>query len=107
MPHDKVGNQIYKYRGVIKDVATRYRQSFALIDKTSTQMAKKIQKIYDNPNCPLTYPETFIIDRGTEYMGECKDLLFNYNVKIQYANSKRGVAIAERDHQDFEKHAYF
>ena len=24
MPHDKVGNRIYKYRGIIKDVATRY-----------------------------------------------------------------------------------
>ena len=24
MPHDKVGNQIYKYRGIIKDIATRY-----------------------------------------------------------------------------------
>ena len=70
-------------------------------------MAKKIQKNYDDPNCPLTYPETFIIDRGTEYMSECKDLLFSYDVKIQYANSKCRVAIAERDHQDFEKHAYF
>ena len=40
-------------------------------------------------------------------MGECKDLLLSYNVKIQYANSKCGVAIAERDHQEFEKHAYF
>src|SRR5271156_6434174 len=40
-------------------------------------------------------------------MGECKDLLLSYNVRIQYANSKRGVAIAERDHQEFEKHAYF
>ncbi|CAB4414107.1 unnamed protein product [Rhizophagus irregularis] len=49
MPHDKVGNRIYKYRGIIKDIATR----------------------------------------------------------IQYANSKRGVAIAERDHQEFEKHTYF
>ncbi|RGB38991.1 hypothetical protein C1646_755090 [Rhizophagus diaphanus] len=72
MPHDKVGNRIYKYRGVIKDVATR-----------------------------------FIIDRGTEYMSECKDLLLSYNIKIQYTNSKHGVAIAERDHQEFEKHAYF
>ena len=35
MPHDKVGNQIYKYRGVIKDVATRYRRSFTLTDKSS------------------------------------------------------------------------
>src|ERR1043165_5611929 len=46
MPHDKVGNHIYKYRGVIKDVATRYRRSFALTDKSSSaQMAKAIQKI--------------------------------------------------------------
>ena len=107
MPHDKVGNRIYKYRGVIKDVATRYRRSFALTDKSSAQMAKAIQKIYNDPNDPLNPPEEFIVNRGTEYMGECKDLLLSYNVRIQYANSKRGVAIAERDHQEFEKHAYF
>ena len=107
MPHDKVGNQIYKYRCVIKDIATRYRCSFALTDKTATQMARAIQKIYDDPNNPLSYPNTFNVDRGTEYMGECRDLLLSYGVRIQYANSKRGVAIAERDHQEFEKHAYF
>jgi len=107
MPYDKVGNRIYKYRGVIKDVATRYRRSFALTDKSSAQMAKAIQKIYNDPNDPLNPPEDFIVDRGTEYMGECKDLLLSYNVRIQYANSKRGLAIAERDHQEFEKYAYF
>src|SRR5436190_11811047 len=107
MPHDKVGIRIYKYRGVIKDVATRYRCSFALTDKTATQMARAIRKIYDDPNNPLSYSNTFNVDRGTEYMGECRDLLLSYGVRIQYANSKRGVAIAERDHQEFEKHAYF
>ena len=96
MPYDKVGIRIYKYRGVIKDVATRYRCSFALTDKTATQMARAIWKIYDDPNNPLSYPNTFIVDRSTEYMGECKDLLLSYNVRIQYANSKHGVAIAER-----------
>ncbi|CAB4418813.1 unnamed protein product [Rhizophagus irregularis] len=40
-------------------------------------------------------------------MGECRDLLLSYGVRIQYANSKRDVAIAERDHQEFEKYAYF
>ena len=54
MPYDKVGNRIYKYRGVIKDVATRYRRSFALTDKSSTQMAKNIQKIYSDPKEPLS-----------------------------------------------------
>ena len=50
MPHDKVGNRIYKYRGVIKDIATRYRCSFALTDKTASQMARAIKKIYNNSN---------------------------------------------------------
>jgi hypothetical protein len=31
-------------------------------------------------------------------MGECRDLLLSHDVKIQHANSKRSVAIAERDH---------
>ena len=70
-------------------------------------MAKEIQKIYNDLNDSFNPPEDFIVDRGTEYMGECKDLLLSYNIRIQYANSKRDVAIAERDHQEFEKHAYF
>src|SRR4051795_11861424 len=105
MPYDKVGNRIYKYRGVIKDVATRYRRSFALTDKLSAQMAKAIQKIYNDPNDPLNLPKDFIVDRGTEYMGECKDLLLSYNVRIRYANSKCDVAITECDYQEFEKYA--
>ncbi len=70
-------------------------------------MAKKIQKIYDDYSDLLNPPEDFIVDRSTEYMGECKDLLLNYNVRIQYANSKRNIVIAEYDYQEFEKHAYF
>src|SRR5271170_732413 len=50
MSYDKVGNWVYKYRGVIKDIATRYRRSFALTDKSSVQMANEIQKIYNDPN---------------------------------------------------------
>ncbi|GES79843.1 uncharacterized protein LOC110234463 [Rhizophagus clarus] len=75
MSYDKVGNQIYKYRGVIKDVAIRYCCSFALIDKTAIQMARVNQKIYDDFNNSLSYSNTFIVDRGTEYMGEYRDLL--------------------------------
>ena len=45
-------------------------------------------------------------NRETEYMDNCKNLLHNHNVKIQYANSKEGNAIAERDHKEFEKHSY-
>src|SRR2546429_6361765 len=105
--HCKISNRIYKHRHVIKDVATRFRRSFALTNKSSAQVAKAFQKIYDDPNCPLIWPNVLIIDRGTEFMGECKDLLLRHGVKIQYANSKRSVAIAEHDYQEFEKHAYF
>ncbi|UZO05951.1 uncharacterized protein OCT59_026289 [Rhizophagus irregularis] len=70
-------------------------------------MAKEIQKIYNDPNDFFNSPEDFIVDRGTEYMSECKDLLLNYNVGIQYVNSKCNVAIAKRDHQEFEKYASF
>src|SRR5436305_12278246 len=105
MPYDKVGNQIYKYRGVIKDVATRHRHSFALTDKSSAQMAKNIQKIYNDPKEPLSWPNCFISDKRTEYMGNCKNLLLNHSVNIQYANSKEGNAIAECDHKEFEKHS--
>ncbi|GES83474.1 hypothetical protein RCL_jg27732.t1 [Rhizophagus clarus] len=107
LSHCKIGNRIYKHRLVIKDVATRFRRSFALTNKSSAQVAKAFQKIYDDPNCPLIWPNVLIIDRGTEFMGECRELLLRHGVKIQYANSKRSVAIAERDHQEFEKHAYF
>jgi hypothetical protein len=57
VPHFKVGNRIYD-RGVIKDIATR-RRSFALTNKSSAQMAKNIQKIYDDPNEPLIWPNCF------------------------------------------------
>ena len=82
MPHDKVGNRIYKYRGVIKDVATRYRRSFALTDKSFTQMAKNIQKIYNDPKESFSWSNCFISDRETKYMDNCKNLLHNHSIKI-------------------------
>jgi hypothetical protein len=39
--HCKIGNQIYKYRLVIKDVTTRFRCNFALTNKSSAQRFRK------------------------------------------------------------------
>ncbi|CAG8569046.1 15119_t:CDS:1 [Funneliformis mosseae] len=105
MPHNKVVNRIYKYRGIIKDVATRYCHSFAMTDKSSAQMAKNIQKIYDNLKEPLSWPNCFNSDKKTEYMENYKSLLLKHDVKIQYGKSKKDNAIAERDHKEFEKHS--
>ena len=91
MPYDKVGNRIYKYRGIIKDITTRYRRSFVLTDKSSTQMAKNIQKIYSDPKEPLSWPNCFISDKGTEYMGDCKSLLLSHSVKINMLTRKKAM----------------
>ncbi|PKY53082.1 hypothetical protein RhiirA4_471105 [Rhizophagus irregularis] len=90
MPHDKYMRRIFKYRFAVKDVASRYRRSLALTDKFSTHTAKAL---YDNPDCPLTWPKLIIIDKGKEYIGKCKELLTNHDVKIQYAKSKRSMMI--------------
>ncbi|CAG8647815.1 2084_t:CDS:1, partial [Diversispora eburnea] len=68
--------------GIIKDIATRFQCSFALIDKIFTKMAKAIQKIYNDPNCPFNYPKTFISNRNTEYIDKYKNLLLSHNIKI-------------------------
>jgi hypothetical protein len=106
MPHDKIGNRIFKYRLVIKDVATRYRKSCALTNKSASTVAKAIKKIYEDPNNHLSWPNVFRTDKGTEYLAECKDLLLRHGVYFDPKKSKESNAIAERDHQEFEKHAF-
>jgi hypothetical protein len=34
-------------------------------------------------------------------MGDCKSLLLSHSVELQYAKTKEGNAIAERNHQEF------
>ena len=106
MPHDKIGNRVFKYRLVIKDVATRYRKSCALTNKSASTVAKAIKKNYEDPNNPLSWPNVFRTNKGTEYLAECKDLLLRHGVYFDPKKSKESNAIAERDHQEFEKHAY-
>ena len=54
---------------------------FGLTDKTSEQMSKAIKKIYNDPSNPLTWPEDFRVDKGTEYMRECREMLLRHGVK--------------------------
>ncbi|CAJ0630231.1 10740_t:CDS:2 [Entrophospora sp. SA101] len=91
---------------VIKDVATRYRKSFALTNKSASTVAKAIKKIYEDSSHSLSWPNVFRTDKGTEYLAECKDLLLSHDVYFDPKKSKRSNAIGERDHQEFEKHAY-
>ncbi|GET64571.1 hypothetical protein RIR_jg7319.t1 [Rhizophagus irregularis DAOM 181602=DAOM 197198] len=50
---------------VIKDVATRFHRNFALTNKSSAQVAKAFQRIYDDLNCTLILPNVLIVNRDT------------------------------------------
>src|SRR5436190_21781378 len=54
LSHDKIGNRIFKHRGVIKDVATRFRKSCALTNKSSASLAKMFKAIYEDSSNHLT-----------------------------------------------------
>ena len=96
MPHDTINNKIYKYCLCIVDVASRYKWAVSLTDKTSSSVAKAFKKVYSNSNCPLTWPKLLMINPGSEFKSDCKELMENHNVKIKIGTSKRSQAIVER-----------
>jgi len=64
-------------------------------------VAKAFQKIYDDLNYPLIWPNVLIINRGIEFLGEYRNLLLTYSIKIQYANFKCNITITKHDYQEF------
>uniref|UniRef100_U9TY45 Integrase catalytic domain-containing protein n=1 Tax=Rhizophagus irregularis (strain DAOM 181602 / DAOM 197198 / MUCL 43194) TaxID=747089 RepID=U9TY45_RHIID len=105
MPYDKVGRVTYLFCLNVVDVASRYKASvpigaYSVKDRegilTSKTIARAIEKIYDDPECPLVWPKTFLTDRGPEFRGDCEKLMREHDVKIQKAKSKRTMGIFER-----------
>ncbi|GBC22464.2 hypothetical protein RIR_jg14542.t1 [Rhizophagus irregularis DAOM 181602=DAOM 197198] len=105
MPYDKVGRVTYLFCLNVVDVASRFKASvpigaYSVKDRegilTSKTIARAIEKIYDDPECPLVWPETFLTDRGPEFRGDCEKLMREHGVKIQKAKSKRTMGIVER-----------
>lgn len=105
MPYDKVGRITYLFCLNIVDVASRYKVSipigaYSVQDRqgilTSATIARALEKTYDDPECPLVWPETFLTDRGPEFRGECEKLMKEHGVKVQKAKSKYTMGIVER-----------
>src|SRR3989337_876320 len=115
MPYDKVGRVTYLFCLNVVDVASRYKASvpigaYSVKDRqgilTSKTIARAIEKIYDDPECPLVWPETFLTDRGPEFRGDCEKLMREHDVKIQKAKSKRTMGIVERFNQTLAKRLF-
>lgn len=105
MPYDKVGRITYLFCLNIKDVASRYGKSIPIGSAnvttregilTSHTIAEAFKSVYDDPDCPLVWPETLITDKGPEFRGECEKVMREHGVKIQKANSKQSTGIVER-----------
>jgi Integrase core domain len=96
LPHDQVKNKIYKYCLCIVDVASRFKWAVPLTDRTASTIAKAFKKVYEDPKCFLTWPKLLMVDNGSEFHAECKELMKQHNVKIKIGTSHRSQAIVER-----------
>src|SRR5947209_7165363 len=105
MPYDKVRCIMYLFCLNVVDVASRYKASMpigaiSVRDRqgilTSKTIARSLEKIYNNPKCPLVWPKVFLSDKGPEFKGRCEKLLAEHGVKIQKAKSKHTMGIVER-----------
>ena len=95
LPHDTVKRKTYKYALVVVDVASRYVDAEPLTSKYALEVSKAFEKIYSRR---LNWPETIIVDPGTEFMGNVTKIMKNKNVNVQRseANNHRAQALVER-----------
>ena len=105
MPYDKIGRITYLFCLNIVDVASRYKASvpigtYSIKDRqgilTSKTIARALEKVYDDPECPLVWPKWLITDKESEFKGDCEILLEEHGTRFQKAESKRTMGIVER-----------
>ncbi len=108
MPYDKIGRITYLFCLNIVDVASRYKVSvpigvYSVKDRqgilTSKTIALALEKVYDDPECPLVWSKLLITDRGSEFKGECEKILGEHGTRFQKAKSKYTMGIVERYNQ--------
>ena len=97
LPHDKVGNQTYKYALTLVDVASRYKAARPLKTKDAATVARELASIYDDAKSPLVWPEQMMVDQGTEFKGATTAALESHGVLIRRADvgHHRSQAFAE------------
>ena len=96
LPHDKVGRKKYKYALTLVDVASRYKEAEPLVDKSASEVAAALGRIYKRG--PLTWPKLLQVDPGREFMGAFKPLLKKHDVQVRRGEvgNHRQQGIVER-----------
>ena len=105
LTHDTQGKKTYKYALLVVDVASRYADAEPLTSKDSSGIATAFEKIYKRK---LKWPQTLVVDPGTEFMGAVTKLMEKNNVKIQRSEAKnhRAQAIVERVNRTLAERLY-
>ena len=98
---------VYKYCLCIVDIASRFKWAIPLTDKTSSSVAKAFKKVYNNSKCPLIWPKLLMVDSGSEFKSDCKDLIEKYNIKIKIGTSHRSQGIVERFNRTLAKRLFY
>ncbi|GET56867.1 hypothetical protein RIR_jg28305.t3 [Rhizophagus irregularis DAOM 181602=DAOM 197198] len=96
MPYDIVDRKLYKYCLNIVDVASRYKASVPLEDRSSARVAKAFKKIYGKADCPLIWPRVLQVDGGSEFKDEVIRLMDEKGVRIRVGTTHKSQAIVER-----------
>src|SRR6218665_3976860 len=96
LPHDRVGRKTYKYALTVVDVASRYKEAEPLTDKSASEVAAALGRIYKRG--PLTWPNLLQVAPGREFMGAVNQLLAKHNVQVRRGRvgSHREQGIVER-----------
>ena len=100
LPHDRVGKgrktKTYKYALTVVDVASRYKAAEPLTDKSASEVAAALGRIYKRG--PLTWPRLLQVDAGREFMGSVNQLLAKHNVQVRrgIVGNHREQGIVER-----------
>ena len=95
LPHDTVRRKTYRYALVVIDIASRYKDAEPLTSKESGEVANAFQRIYSRK---LKWPQTLMVDPGTEFKGDVTTLMKKHQVTIQRseAGNHRAQAFVER-----------
>jgi hypothetical protein len=96
MPYDTVGKKLYKYCLNIVDVASRYKASVPLVDRSSACVANAFRKVYCKADCPLIWPKVLQVDGGSEFKNEVIHLMEKKGVRIRVGTTHKNQSIVER-----------
>ena len=111
LPHvydDQKRGKVYLHTLVLIDVATRFKCAVALMSKNSLEVWNVIEKIYNDPKNPLTWPALLMVDGAGEFKGAFSRGMERYNVPIRVVDlySFESLALVKKFKQDLAKPIY-